>query len=209
MSFTFQHMLRPSWAARRRIRAIYEATFAAEFRHGFRYLMRGVHTGARLLYVGCDTAARNRIVSIAILMRIPDTKAVYGEYFATDPSLQNQGIGRDIFNFLIGHLASELGMEALVFDAEMPKTDAPDDIDRRRLRYHERLGAQHIPQMAHYWVPNAQRQVPMYLMWVPLGDRTTPPDPPEIAAWVRSIFVTNGYDPALAERLIAEMNAAE
>ncbi len=207
MSFTFQHVPRPTRRERQRIRAIDHATFAAEFRHRFRKLMRGVHAGSRLLYVGRVEAEPNQIVSIAILARLSGTTAVYGEYFATDPAVQNQGIGRDIFTFLTAHLGAELGLDALVFDAEVPETDAPDDIDRRRLRYHERLGARRVPQMAHYRIPDEDEEVPMCLMWLPLGERTALPDATEIAAWVRGVYRTNGYKRALGERVIAELDA--
>ncbi len=189
---------------RRRVRTIYRATFAPEFRHGFRQIMHDVKTGSRLLYVGRQD---DQIVCISILAHLPDTDAVYGEYIATDPALQNQGIGRRLLGFLTTHLGDQREADALVVDVEMPKTDDPNDIDRRRLNYHQRLGLMPVEAMAHYRIPFTKDGVPMCLMWMPLGERVTPPDKPEIAAWVKGIFTINEYGQALAHKLIAEMAA--
>lgn len=204
VSIAFQRVQHLTRAERRRVKTIYRATFAPAYRHSFRRIMRNVEAGSRLLYVGRQN---DQIVCMSILAHMPDTNAVYGEYIATNPALQNQGIGRQLFGFLTTDLGERVEVDALVIDAEMPETDDPNDIDRRRLNYHQRLGLRPIAEMAHYRVPFNKTGVPMCLMWMPLGERATPPDREEIAAWVKGIFTINGYSQAFADKLIAEMAA--
>lgn len=207
MTYTFQHLPHPTGRDWSRVQTIYERTFAEDLRHPFEDIREDVRLGARLLYVARQRRwLRRPVVGMALVAWLPGMTGVYGEYIGTEPALQNQGIGRQLFEYVTGHLRTLPGVDALVIDAEAPKTGAPDDIDRRRLRFHERLGMRHIPAMAHYRVPVGAATVPMCLMWTPLGVRTAAPGADEVAGWVRGIFAINGYDDALAEQLIAAMD---
>jgi GNAT superfamily N-acetyltransferase len=206
----FLRLFAPSDAVLARVQALYEANFPPVMRKPFSVIAQGSHDGSVLLLVARDEAltGSEAIIGIATLATLPNSPSLYLGYLATDPARHNQGIGSQLFRFMVEYAAVHTAAESIVWEVEGPEPDE-HHIHNRRIRFYERLGARVVTMANTYRMPDDHGgMIPLRLMWVPVrAEGIRLPDPALVAAWIRDIYdlVYAGCED-LAAQLIDELD---
>jgi len=214
MPLIFEHLPNPTDEQLTRVRAIYESNFPLVMQKPFAIIAQGSRNGAVTLLVARDQTQPQTgepIVGIATLAHLPRTPVLYLGYFAVDLPWQNQGIGRQLFWFMVRFVTENAAVDAMVWEVEAPEPGHPAHIRNRRIRFYEQLGAQVVTLASTYRMPDNTPDggtIPLRLMWLPMRGRQHPPDRAEVAAWISDIYdLVYPSSEGLAAQIIAEMNA--
>lgn len=190
-----------------RFKFIYEHNFPEEERRPSEEI-GGTAEEPRILIVGRDRESR-QIIAIAVLATLPNTPALYLEYFAVDTTLHSRGLGSTFFNFMVSYFKENGDAQVFVWEVELDIPDEPEAQPNRRIRFYERLGAAIVPMDPSYKMPDLTggEPLPMYLMQMPLKGQETAPTKQEIAAWVKGIYQIAYPDQlTLAEQIINDQH---
>jgi len=211
MSITLHHLTAPTPDEIAQIKALYECNFPPVMRKPFRTITDGSRTGDVTLLVARDSDQPDRIVGMATLAALVQTPSLYLGYLATDPQSHNQGIGGALFDFMVAQMADlQRDRNAIVWEVEAPEAD-PKHLHNRRIRFYERHGARVVRMANTYRMPdNEGGEIPLRLMWIPLGGRTHPPERAEVAAWIADIYaLVYPGNTQLCAQLIAELDDSQ
>jgi GNAT superfamily N-acetyltransferase len=141
-----------------------------------------------------------------------DTRLAFIPYCAVDRVHQGCGVGQGFFAYVRQRLAAENCAEVLLWEIEVPDDD-PDSLRQRRLRFYEKLGAQVVDHARGFRVPDVTacgELMPMWLMYLPVGDTPPANDWSNAYAWVDALLshdIDYAHCTQHREQVLAEMRA--
>ncbi len=153
------------------------------------------------------------VVAVMWVQLLGDTRVAFIPYFAVDRVHQGCGIGQGFFDYVRQRLAAEGSADVILWEIEVPD-DGPDGPRCRRLRFYEKLGAQVVAHARNFRVPDVtacDELMPLWLMFLPVGDAAPANDWADAYAWVDALL-SHDIDYARCtehrEQILAEMRAA-
>lgn len=112
-----------------------------------------------------------RVVGLALVRSLSCPGIYLLEYMAVAEETRNQGIGSLLFRQTMRLLSRREGARGVLIEVE-PEAQGSEQ-ERRRIAFYSRNGAQEVPAVDGYCMPDLadeSKRVPMKLMWFPLND---------------------------------------